>query len=200
MSLPKNPDEEYSFERESISMALQAIIQHNAPEAERILRPLKPELEEIFQKRDIRKEEKAYIFARDHYICRYCGRYTISIPALRYLSELYPELLPYHSHGKTDKTHPLYWEAYPMLDHLHPIARGGTNERDNLVTACVRCNMLKSDRTLEYLGWQLRDNTDNEWDGLTTLFLRAMEVHPSKVKELIDWRKAILRVVNKQYL
>lgn len=31
------------------------------------------------------------------------------------------------------------------LDHVYPLARGGTNAGGNLVTACARCNRLKGD-------------------------------------------------------
>ena len=31
------------------------------------------------------------------------------------------------------------------LDHVFPIARGGTHDPGNLVTACGRCNRLKGD-------------------------------------------------------
>ncbi|MGQ0765042.1 MAG: HNH endonuclease [Gemmatimonadota bacterium] len=31
------------------------------------------------------------------------------------------------------------------LDHVHPVARGGTHHPGNLVTACARCNRLKGD-------------------------------------------------------
>lgn len=31
------------------------------------------------------------------------------------------------------------------LDHVHPVARGGTSHPGNLVTACARCNRLKGD-------------------------------------------------------
>ncbi|MDT2805260.1 HNH endonuclease [Vagococcus lutrae] len=34
------------------------------------------------------------------------------------------------------------------LDHIVPISKGGTNEKDNLLTACVICNNGKSDRVL----------------------------------------------------
>lgn len=33
-------------------------------------------------------------------------------------------------------------------DHIHPVAEGGTNDIDNLVTACVACNQGKSDKLL----------------------------------------------------
>lgn len=31
------------------------------------------------------------------------------------------------------------------VDHVHPTSRGGTDEIDNLVTACAECNLGKSD-------------------------------------------------------
>ncbi|MEO7963499.1 MAG: HNH endonuclease [Gemmatimonadaceae bacterium] len=31
------------------------------------------------------------------------------------------------------------------LDHVHPLARGGTNHPGNVVTACAPCNRLKGD-------------------------------------------------------
>ncbi len=37
----------------------------------------------------------------------------------------------------------------PHCDHIHPLARGGSSETDNLATACPRCNLLKGDYTLE---------------------------------------------------
>lgn len=35
------------------------------------------------------------------------------------------------------------------LDHVLPKSRGGTNEWDNLVTSCIKCNLKKADRTPE---------------------------------------------------
>ncbi|GFR46158.1 hypothetical protein Agub_g7685 [Astrephomene gubernaculifera] len=42
------------------------------------------------------------------------------------------------------------------IDHVHPVSRGGGESWNNLVTACMRCNQKKSDRTLRELGWKLR--------------------------------------------
>lgn len=36
-----------------------------------------------------------------------------------------------------------------VLDHVHPIARGGRHARDNLAPACVGCNQRKRAKTLE---------------------------------------------------
>ena len=36
----------------------------------------------------------------------------------------------------------------PTLDHKTPLSKGGTNEIDNFVVCCMRCNLLK--RTIDY--------------------------------------------------
>ena len=38
---------------------------------------------------------------------------------------------------------------YLEIDHIIPLTKGGTNEDNNLITACHRCNHLKSDLDLE---------------------------------------------------
>ena len=44
------------------------------------------------------------------------------------------------------------WECYwcgaeaTTCDHVIPVARGGTDEHDNLVAACKRCNFSRQDR------------------------------------------------------
>lgn len=37
-------------------------------------------------------------------------------------------------------------DAVLVVDHAHPVARGGRNNIDNLITACEPCNQGKSDR------------------------------------------------------
>ena len=36
-----------------------------------------------------------------------------------------------------------------VIDHIIPVSRGGTSERENLQPLCVDCNTKKSDRTME---------------------------------------------------
>lgn len=38
------------------------------------------------------------------------------------------------------------------VDHLNPISRGGTDDKENLVAACSDCNGSKGDRTAEEFG------------------------------------------------
>lgn len=32
-----------------------------------------------------------------------------------------------------------------VIDHVFPVARGGTNDLENLTVSCARCNSMKSD-------------------------------------------------------
>ena len=40
-------------------------------------------------------------------------------------------------------------------DHVRPLSHGGTNDWNNVVTACVRCNNFKAGRTPEAAGMEL---------------------------------------------
>lgn len=43
---------------------------------------------------------------------------------------------------------PCHWcgRAGTTVDHLVPISRGGTNDDDNLVSACAKCNEARGNR------------------------------------------------------
>lgn len=49
-------------------------------------------------------------------------------------------------HGRTDPTKPVPHPKAPTIDHVIPLAQGGTHEPANCRTACFMCNALKSDR------------------------------------------------------
>ena len=42
------------------------------------------------------------------------------------------------------------------IDHILPRSRGGADSWENLVACCLRCNNIKSDRTPQEMGWELR--------------------------------------------
>jgi hypothetical protein len=46
------------------------------------------------------------------------------------------------------------------VDHIHPVAEGGTNEIDNLVTACFDCNRGKSAELLSSAPPSLAEKTE----------------------------------------
>lgn len=40
-------------------------------------------------------------------------------------------------------------------DHIHPISKGGTNDLENLITACRKCNRQKKDKSVqEFKEWR----------------------------------------------
>lgn len=45
--------------------------------------------------------------------------------------------------------------VHPTIDHVIPISRGGKHAKDNVVPACVHCNIVKNDKLLSELleGW-----------------------------------------------
>ena len=48
---------------------------------------------------------------------------------------------------------PILWRIQRAgLDHVQPYAKSGTEEEENLVTACTLCNSKKRDRTPEEAG------------------------------------------------
>lgn len=59
------------------------------------------------------------IFKRDNYTCHYC-------------------------HLKCDCSHP--YTTGLSIDHIIPKSKGGTDDPDNLVTACCSCNKKKRDK------------------------------------------------------
>lgn len=52
-------------------------------------------------------------------------------------------------------------EEATTRDHVTPRSRGGTDDPENLVPACVRCNSQKRDKTLEeYRAWKYAHRID----------------------------------------
>ncbi len=109
---------------------------------------------------------QAAVFARDRYTCRYCGTRTILIPVMYTISALYGSIFKAHRHWRRAQTDVAYWTYSTSLEHVVPSRHGGSNEFDNLVTACWHCNELKGDATREQLGWTLRPISAEPWDGL----------------------------------
>jgi hypothetical protein len=93
---------------------------------------------------------------RDGFVDRYTGTRLVFPGTLRLLSILSPEELPFHPNWAYDRCHPMYWELYPTLDHVHPIALGGADAEESWVTTSQRMNSAKAHWTLADLGWQLQ--------------------------------------------
>jgi 5-methylcytosine-specific restriction endonuclease McrA len=124
---------------------------------------------------------QAAVFARDHYSCRYCGTRTVLIPVMYAMSALYGRIFKAHRQWRRAETDVAYWTYATSLEHVVPSLHGGTNDFENLATACWRCNALKGNATLEQLGWALRSVSDQPWDGLGSRLpglLAVMEASP----------------------
>ena len=119
--------------------------------------------------------QKMKIFVRDGFIDRYSGQKLVVPGILRVLSLYFPDEFPYQTHWKMSETHMAYWELTPTVDHLSPVAMGGADDERNWVTTSMIHNAIKSNWTLDQLGWKLHEPGDmNDWDGLTDLFIKLI--------------------------
>ncbi|MBI4745119.1 MAG: HNH endonuclease [Deltaproteobacteria bacterium] len=116
------------------------------------------------------------VFLRDGFIDRYSGSRLVFPPVLRVLSLALPEEFPYHRNWKMTETHKAYWELFPTLDHVTPVAIGGRDDDDNLVSTSMLHNAAKAHWTLEELGWSLHPPGDlTQWDGMLVWLLDFVE-------------------------
>ena len=128
-------------------------------------------------------KQKMNQFKADGFIDRYTGDKLINPGILKLFSFYFPNEFPYHPHGKMTEGHIAYWELFPIIDHIYPIAMGGIDEPENWATTSMLNNAVKSNWSLEQLRWELHPAGDfEEWDGLTRLFVEIVENN----EELID--------------
>jgi hypothetical protein len=107
------------------------------------------------------------VYVRDGFVDRYSGGLLVFPPVLRVLTAQLPEEFPFHRNWKMEETHQAYWELFPTLDHVIPVARGGRDDEDNLVSTSMLRNSAKANSTLDELGWSLHPAGDmTRWDGM----------------------------------
>lgn len=139
------------------------------------------------------------VFYRDGFVDRYDGERLIFPGTIRLLSQLMPDEFPAHKNWKLTETHLLYWELFPTIDHIQPVARDGKDDESNWVCTSMRRNQVKSHWLLNEIGWKLLPPGDrNRWDGLTMWFLDFTQRFPAVIAEsdyLRRWRSAAKRVV-----
>lgn len=118
-------------------------------------------------------------FYRDGFLDRYSGIRLVHPGALRTLSVLLPDEFPAHPNWKMTETHFAFWELFPTIDHVDPVARGGRDDASNWVTTSMLRNSAKAHWTLSELGWALCPPGDHhDWDGLSGWFLDYLTAHP----------------------
>lgn len=139
------------------------------------------------------------IFIRDGFIDRYRGTKLVYPPALRVISLYLPEEFPYHKNGKMDLGHMAYWELFPTIDHVIPVARGGNDSEDNWVCCSMLTNSIKSNWTVEQLQWELLPPGNiQHWDGMIIWFINQVETDPNlqSVAYLKRWFNAAKEIAH----
>ena len=107
------------------------------------------------------------VYQKDGFTDRYTGHKLVYPEVLKLLTEKMPREFPVLGNWKLAGTHFAYYDLWPSIDHVNPVARGGSNELDNLVTTSWRNNLIKSNHKLDEIGEQLLPPGDlKEWDGL----------------------------------
>lgn len=152
------------------------------------------------QKRKYTIKQKMEIFLRDGFVDRYSGDLLLNPGVLKVISDMYPDEFPYHPHGKMSVSHIAFWELFPTIDHIFPVARGGADEPNNWVTTSMLHNQVKNNWTLEQLNWTLHDKGDlKKWDGLTSLFVDFVSKSPEFMKDkyVIDWYKVSKQLIGR---
>lgn len=136
------------------------------------------------------------VFLRDGFTDRYSGQRLVYPGALLALSVLLGPSFPYHRNWKQSVTHPSFWELYPTIDHIVPVARGGLDDESNMVTTSMLRNSAKANWLLEELGWpDRRAPIVPDWDGLLGWFLGACVLNKGlRQKKAIErWHRAALQ-------
>lgn len=169
---------------EIIDKASKLLLNNNKEEAIKTINDqYKFEYKKI-QKRSYSDSQKFKIFMRDGFIDRYNEEKLLNPGILKVFSTYFPKEFPYHRNWKMNETHIAYWELLPTIDHINPIALGGKDEDDNIVTTSQLNNSIKSNWTLEHLRWKIYDAGNiEEWDGLTKIFIELVEKDIALLKD-----------------
>ena len=126
------------------------------------------------------------IWRRDSFTCQYCGSRTIIEPMIEWVSLCYPDSYEYDSYWPEVGCHWLVKIVGGTVDHVKPRARGGTNDAENLVTACNRCNYVKEDFLIEELGWADPRAVTKAvacWQGLSDVYARLRAADTERVTQ-----------------
>ena len=158
-----------------------------------------PFTENLSQKRQYSKYQMCKVFLRDGFIDRYSGEKLLFPGLIKIMTIEFPHIFKYHRNWKMSETHMIYWELFPTIDHLLPVARGGKDTEENWITTSMIRNLAKSNWAIEEIGWKLCDKGNlNEWNGLIDYFISLTDknVNYTEDKYVMDWKNALLRAMN----
>jgi hypothetical protein len=109
------------------------------------------------------------VLARDAYRCRFCGCRVMVNEARKTFLKVLPAATRLDGRGRQ---HYAFGALRASVDHVVPFRRGGTNEKENLVTTCGPCQFGRGHWLLEEC--ELEDPRrypplTGPWDGLIRL-------------------------------
>lgn len=110
------------------------------------------------------------VFAEDGWRCRWCGTRVVSVEASKTLARLLPSV--WRHRRANDDCHGVTLCCGASLDHVLAHSYGGTNDRENLVTACWPCQFGRGDTPIETIGLsdpRERSPLVDDWDGCSGL-------------------------------
>ncbi len=189
---------------EIIKSVCENISDNNIELAKKIVQNEYPHTFIEIDSRNMSSHEKLKIFLRDGFIDRYSGKKLIFPNVLRLISEELGDIFPYHKNWKMSDCHIAYWEYFPTYDHIIPIARGGKDTVENVVTTSQKNNSLKSNFLLEEVQWNLhKEGSLSEWDGMISWYMEYITSHElilSKIDPKGCWHKALLKCIKLGFL
>lgn len=110
------------------------------------------------------------ILIRDGFRCRFCEAKVIVKQAQRVFAKVLPDAVRW---GRTnEEKHFGLSILTASIDHILPFKRGGTNDPDNLVTACGPCQFGRNQWLLEEVEIEdprFYEPVNDHWDGLSRL-------------------------------
>ena len=161
---------------EIIREVMYALINNDERKAKEVIGKEYPHQVKEIEKRSYTLTERMQQFLKDGFIDRYSGKRLVNPGILKVISTYFPEEFPFQPHWKMTDTHIAYWELSPTIDHVYPIAKGGQDDPDNWVTTSMKNNSIKSNYTVEEIGWTLYPKGNmEEWDGLTQIFIKLVD-------------------------
>jgi len=119
-------------------------------------------------------ERQLEIMRRDGFRCRFCESKVI----VKSVHSIFANALPDEARqGTTNETrHFGISNLTASIDHIVPYSRSGTNDPENLVTACPTCNYGRENWLLDEVEIENPFNYQpivDEWDGLTRLLEKS---------------------------
>lgn len=182
----------------AIAAICTALQQDTLDHAATLIRTTYPFLNSTAASRTYTEFEATRLFIRDGFIDRYAGQRLVFTPVLRLISRLLPVDFPFHPNWKMSACHIAYYELAPTIDHMVPIARGGSDDETNWVTTSMLRNSAKANWTLAELGWTLMPAGDfQQWDGLIRWFVSYIADQPQLLQESYfrRWHMAAMRAI-----